>query len=151
MSDFSIHSNSLQKLAIGVFTTITFSWSSATELPTFEEVAAVRAKADEHRFKIYVLDKLEVHSYAQVKRGLCLDFIGDSDGLYRSKFSGGPIMVDLANCGEEDHFIDGRIKALKLLEAREHRDGLTKDQIDRAIDEINEIFADKKYDPELKE
>lgn len=152
MSDFSIYRGLLKNLAIGIITTITCSWAYATaDLPTFEEVAAVRAKADEHRFKIYVLDKLEVHSYAQVKNGLCLDFIGSSDGLYRSRFSGGPIMVDLANCGEEDHFIDGRIKALKLLEAREHRDGLTKDQIDHAIEEINAIFDGKKYSPEIKE
>ncbi len=60
-------------------------------------------------------------------------------------------MVDLANCGEEDHYIDGRIKALKLLEAREHRDGLTKEQIDHALEEINEMFADKIYDPQIRE
>ena len=151
MSDFSIHSDPLKKSAIGITVALAFSWALAADLPTFEEVAAIRAKADEHRFKIYVLDKLEVNSYVQEKNGLCLDFIGKSDGLYRSKFSGGPIMVDLSNCGEEDHFIDGRIKALKLLEAREHRDGLTKDQIDHALEEINEIFADKFYDPEFRD
>lgn len=151
MPDFPKHGASFKKLAMGIFVTAYACLSMATELPSFKEVAAIRAKADEHRFKVYVLDKLEVHSYVQEKRGLCLDFIGDSDGLYRSKFSGGPIMVDLANCGEEDHFIDGRIKPLKLLEAREHRDGLTKEQIDNALAEINEMFADKKYDPQIKE
>ena len=151
MFDASIRKSSFVTFAVGIITTFFFSLLSAEEYPTFDELANTRAIAHEDRFKIYVLDKLKVHSYVQEKRGLCFDFIGSSDGLYRSKFNSGPILVDLANCGEEADFIDGRIKPLKLLEAREHRDGLTKQQVDHAIDQINAIFADKLYNPELKE
>ena len=125
--------------------------ASAEDLPSFSELAVIRAKAHQDRFKTYVLKKLNVHSLVQQKRGLCIDFIGDSDGMYRSMFDSGPIMVDLANCGEENDLIDGRIRALKLLEAREHREGLTTEQIDQVIDEINEQFADQHYDPDANE
>ena len=142
---------SLSKFVIGIISTFYFAVLPAEEYPSFDELANIRAMAHEDRFKIYVLDKLKVHSFVQEKRGLCFDFIGKSDGIYRSKFNSGPILVDLANCGEEADFIDGRIKPLKLLEAREHRDGLTKKQVDHAIEEINALFADKLYDPEIKE
>ena len=151
MSDSIMQLASFRQITVAIISAFLIAYLPAEEYPTFGELATIRAKAHEHRFKVYVLDKLEVNSYVQKKRGLCFDFIGKSDGLYRSMFNSGPILVDLANCGEEDDFIDGRIKPLKLLEAREHRDGLTKEQIDHAIEEINKIFSGKLYDPELKE
>ncbi len=151
MSDSSKHKTSFAPFAVGIITIFFFSCLSAVEYPSFDELAKIRAMAHENRFKIYVLDKLKVYSYVQEKRGMCFDFVGSSDGLYRSKFNSGPILIDLANCGEEADFIDGRIKPLKLLEAREHREGLTIEQIDHAIAQINALFADKLYDPELKE
>ena len=150
MSDSVFPFTSFRYVAVGIMSALALALACAEEYPTFEELATIRAKAHEERFKIYVLDKLEVHSYVQEKRGLCFDFIGKSDGIYRSKFKSGPIMVDLANCGEEDDWIDGRIKPLKLLEAREHRDGLTKDQVDHAIEEINAMYDGRIYDPEYK-
>ena len=146
-----IHKTSLTSFAVGFFLTFYFYSLSAVEYPSSEELAKIRALAHENRFKVYVLQKLEVYSYVQEKRGLCFDFVGSSDGLYRSKFNSGPILIDMANCGEEADFIDGRIKPLKLLEAREHREGLTTEQVDHAIAEINALFADKRYDPKLKE
>lgn len=140
----------IKLLAAGIIVLFGLPQLSAEEYPSNEELAEIRANAHEERFKKYVLTKLEVHSYVEEKKGLCFDFVGKSDGMYRSMFKGGPIMVDLANCGEETHFIDGRIKPLKLLEAREHRDGLTKDQIDHAIDQINAMFEGKIYDPDYK-
>ena len=154
MSDTAIHKihkTSFATFAVGIFLILSFSCLPSAEYPSFEELAKIRAMAHENRFKIYILDKLKVYSYVQEKRGLCFDFIGNTDGLYRSKFNSGPILIDMANCGEEADFIDGRIKPLKLLEAREHREGLTTEQVDRAIAQINALFADKRYDPELKE
>ena len=150
MPDSMMQVSRIRLLAVGIILAFGHSQLWAEEYPTTDELADIRAKAHEERFKKYVLTKLEVHSYVQEKKGLCFDFVGKSDGMYRSKFKGGPIMVDMANCGEETHFIDGRIKPLKLLEAREHRDGLTKDQIDHAIDEINAMFEGKIYDPDYK-
>ncbi len=115
-----------------------------------EEIAAVRAKAHQDRFKKYILKKLEVYSLNKKKKGLCLDFVGKSDGLYESMFNGGPLMVDLANCGEEGDFIDGRIKAVQILDPREQRRGLSEEQVEQVITEINELFADKIYDPEIQ-
>ena len=60
-------------------------------------------------------------------------------------------MVDLANCGEESDWVDGRIRALKVLEPREGQSGLSSEQVDQVIAEINDLFADKLYDPEIKE
>ncbi len=136
---------------MGVFITFSLFPVSAEDLPTFEELAATRAKAHQDRFKTYVLKKLEVHSLVQKKRGLCLDFVGGSDGLYRSIFDSGPLMIDLANCGEEGDILDGRIRALKVVDAREQRAGLSKQQVDQVVDEINALFAEKIYDPEIKE
>ena len=146
-----MRSNIIIRLIIGACLTVILAVTFAQDLPTFEELAVVRAKAHQDRFKTYVLKKLEVHSYAQEKRGMCLDFVGGNDGLYQSIFNSGPIMVDLANCGEEDDWVDGRIRALKILEAREAQAGLSSDQIDEVIAEINAVFADKIYDPEIKE
>lgn len=151
MSDSSKHKTSFTLFAVGIITIFFFSCLSAAEYPSFDELAKIRAMAHENRFKVYVLHKLKVYSYVQEKRGMCFDFVGSSDGLYRSKLNSGPILIDLANCGEEADFIDGRIKPLKLLEAREHREGLTIEQIDHAIAQINALFADKLYDRELKE
>ena len=122
--------------------------SAQQNLPTSEELSVIRAKAHQDRFKKYVLQKLEVYSVVQSQRGMCLDFIGKSDGLYESIFDSGPLMVDLANCGEEGDFIDGRIRALKVLEAREHRGGLTDEQVEQVISEINMLFFGRIYDPE---
>ena len=121
---------------------------AANEFPTAEELTAVRADAHRDRFKSYVLKKLEVHSLVQNKRGMCLDFVG-GDGLYRSRFDGGPLVMDLANCGEEGDLMDGRVRGLRVLGPREKRDGLTKKQVDHVVAEVNALFADREYDPEI--
>jgi len=138
-------------LAVLIIALSLLSSVQADNLPTFEELAVIRTKAHQDRFKKYVLQKLYVYSVVQKQRGLCLDFVGNSDGLYRSMFDAGPLMVDLANCGEEADLIDGRIRALKVLDAREHREGLSKEQVDQVIAEINAQFADKPYDPDANE
>ncbi len=120
-------------------------------LPTFDELAVTRGQAHQDRFKTFVLKKLEVHSSVQNQRGMCLDFIGDSDGLHRSILGGGPLLVDLADCGKEGSLIDGRIRALQILGPREHREGLSVEQIDKVVDEINALFAEKRYTPSVKE
>lgn len=122
----------------------------SSTLPTAKELTIIRAKALQDRFKTYVLKKLEVHSAVQNLRGMCLDFVGSSDGLHRSIFGGGPLIVDLANCGEEGDFMDGRIRGLKILGPKEKRDGLTVEQIDQVVEEVNALFADKKYDSKLQ-
>ncbi len=133
-------------LFVGTFITAAMFHASASDLPNFEELTLIRAKAHQDRSTGYVLKKLEVYSLVQNQRGMCLDFVGESDGLYRSIFDGGPLMVDVANCSEEGDWIDGRIRALKVLGAREHREGLSVEQIDQVISEINALFRDQVFD-----
>lgn len=141
----------LQVLSIGAFTAMSgIAVCADQNYLTFEELASVRTQAHQDRFKTYVLKKLEVHSLVQNQRGMCLDFIG-SDGLYRSKFDGGPLIVDLANCGEEADFVDGRVRGLRVLGPNEKREGLSKDQIDQVVAEVNALFDEKTYDSSIKE
>ncbi|MDC0948165.1 hypothetical protein OAS86_02315 [Gammaproteobacteria bacterium] len=110
---------------------------SAQQLIDMEALTQKRAEAHLQRYQDYLLNKLQVIAAVQSHRGMCLDFIGDGDGLYRSTFSGGPLMVDVADCGSEGRWIDGRVRALRVTDPLEYQNGISHDQVNTVIERIN--------------